>query len=456
MDPHVLADSDPKRAAEVALAGLGDDWQLAGVLVDAGSNLADVGLVQQGRDRISEALAEDPLSGGIAYMAGTAETRLAHTAAACPFDWVESWRCERKRGRALLAQAGRSESLDPELRAMAWINLADDLNKTGRTHEALGAYKAALDVDPGNPVASGWVAQLIFDAVEHGWQTERSLASAHHYARLAQADLARVADVCPAEVAGQFADMPTERALHHNLDVARKLKPQTLPAFVYSQNLGLSLQIEGLDQNTWDLMPVPSGSERSSIPAIAMLNILKADYLVARELVYRSFVAPDDAPEYFETNDGGWYGARFGMARLGLRAAVDCLDRVGAAVNESFGLNVDPRGVSFRNIWRRGDDLNPAVAAQYERGNLAVAGLADLALDLAADGWLAERQAHRNAATHRFLRANLKKVTEDTGSGIVDIRPDDLGQSSIEALRAAQSAIILFALAVCFKPPEAD
>lgn len=96
-------------------------------------------------------------------------------------------------------------------------------------------------------------------------------------------------------------------------------------------------------------------------PAIfRMLNLLKADYLVARRLAFNAERMLDEAPygqhhddpgRYIDTLDHALYGEPAGMLILAQRSALDTLDKIAVAVNDHLNLGDDPRKVNFRDFW---------------------------------------------------------------------------------------------------------
>ena len=94
------------------------------------------------------------------------------------------------------------------------------------------------------------------------------------------------------------------------------------------------------------------------------------------------------------------------MLTLALRSALDLLDRVAVGANHYFGFGCPAKKVDFLTLWReqrRPQPLRSAVRAEIEAGNWSVLALVELADDIKDGGWLADRRALRNVATHRYL-----------------------------------------------------
>ncbi len=129
------------------------------------------------------------------------------------------------------------------------------------------------------------------------------------------------------------------------------------------------------------------------MPAIfAMFNVMKADYLVARELLFQGFQDLDgggapasDSGLYFDTLDYALYGVTPSRLVLAQRAALDLLDKIAVALNEHLSVGLKAKKVNFLEFWRAKPNeptWRPALAEAIRGGNNALIALSEIAADL--------------------------------------------------------------------------
>lgn len=457
----VLA-TDPIAAIALANTHLGQESNAdcraacAGLLVDAGVAAHDPGATRTGLAAILKLAKADSIDGRWKYMLGTAYLALAaHDPTPRP-TWFEATHRHRLRARRHLWEAAVSD-LPAEMRATAWINLGNDLSNSGRWIEAYTAYHEALRADPENPIAAGWVAVMLRRQLRGKTGTPGNWEPlAHHWARISQRDLPRVARTADgAELI--FADLPTERADEVVLHPPAGLS--AYEAFVYRERLYLFMAVDGTDHpDCWDSIGTPTLIESVTAPVeptplIAMINTCKADYLLARRLTFEAAQTDrSDAHHYTNTLDYAGYGQRSAMTLLAMRAALDVLDRIAVAANQYFDIGLRPSDVHFRSVWREqvtGQPLRLHVLREIEARNWGVLGLIGLADDLQGLGWLQGRQHLRNLATHRFVVAHdmlvggWRECVE-----IEHMALPDLEDAALQSLRIARSGLLYFIGAV--------
>lgn len=311
---------------------------------------------------------------------------------------------------------------DARERGMRLCNLANTLDHSGRWVEAYDAYARALQADPHNGNAAGNAAVLIEKVIGAGWDFEGHLCSLYdHYLRLAQANRAGTVDVAGEGAARRFDAM--ELLGSDEPLAAPRDEDDPYEAWVSKHRLALVAALEGIGfseyAGRWDTITLRSVTETSDShdpPTIfAILNVLKADYLVARRLAFEADQLieetgcwaqhGEDPGVYTETLNYSVYGEVSSKLVLAHRAALDVLDKTAVAVNEHLQVGDDPRKVSFRRFWF--DDKKctklRSTLMQHEGLATAILSMAELAIDMAPGSLYGHAQDVRNAGTHRFV-----------------------------------------------------
>ncbi len=454
---QLLKRSDPARAVSVArdLLRTGNIpvTELAGILVDIGEDRNDSAMVTEGLNALQADHEQAPQSDK-RYLIGTAYQSVAKASSQVGAEWFEATKADRRTARAHLANAALHGTTEI-IRQMAWINLGNDLSHAGRVDEAYACFKRALP----NPVAAGWVAEALFIAAENRVGDPTTLLPlAHRYAKAAQAEPRMVEGIVGPEVVELFGTYPTHLA-SEVLPADRGLTAED--EFVLSHRLHLSTAIDGAHPRDWDYLylpglTVPMDAPHEPPPLIAMVNICKADLRLARKLLFSAqsedSVPSSDSRLYSDTLDNASYGERTAKVTMALRSGLDVLDRVAVAANQYFGFGQAVRKVTFQSVWRKrqpGGPLRDLIRAEIEAGNRGVLALVELADDIASEGWLSDRRALRNTATHRFL------ILHDFGIGthqeceeIEHVDFDSTFISAASAIGLARSGLIYLVNAV--------
>ncbi len=195
-------------------------------------------------------------------------------------------------------------------------------------------------------------------------------------------------------------------------------------------------------------------------PVFAMFNVLKSDFILARDLVWR--VINDSAwpttGRFADTLDYATYGADASALILAHRTALDLLDKVAVTANHHFQLGQQPDKVYFGKLWRQKPDkrtgmrpLAKTVDTTIRTGVSALYGLVELADDYDNEaGILRPQKDLRNAGTHRFVI--LHDLGNPAGSRqapeVEHHQREHFTQEVLRALRVARSAIQMLALAI--------
>ncbi len=426
-----------------------NDLKLAGRVIDQSAAERDLNAAQEALAVISSAHSDRSADGpGLSYMLGTAQSTVARLRpnAVSP-EWTDQTWELRLQARANLFAATRGS--DPDLATAAWTNLGHELSRTARLSESYECYARAYSAGKGHPVGAGWMAVTLSAFNDRTPDPDPGVvALAHHLALLAQQGEADVEEVALAGVSATFSRLPTERAADFQLEPVPA--PDSYEAFVRDNRLYLTPAVDGVPISRWDDADVtplyePGGSvEIGPPPVVGMVNILKADYLEARRLAYSAFTdRTEDAHLFMDTGDGARYGAESARYRLALRASLDCLDRVGSAINSFWSLGVLPHKVHFHALFREHGELRAPIRAEFDQENWGMVALVDLADDLhSRASWLSSYRDWRNVATHRFLRTVPGADVDDADGPLTDISFDELSVGALAVLGIARSALL--------------
>ncbi len=195
---------------------------------------------------------------------------------------------------------------------------------------------------------------------------------------------------------------------------------------------------------------VSSAGER--VPGIfGALNVLKAEFLVARRLAFQgqrmhaespARQHPDDPGLYTDTLDGSLYGEPPALLLLAHRSALDVLDKIAVTANEHFSSGLAPARVEYSRYWRdtRTGQLRPQLGSGGE-GLRCLLALAELAGDLSEDGMYPNARLLRNAGTHRLVHATTGEPTGPTQDTFSTVNMPELQTAAIEALQVVPGGI---------------
>lgn len=480
---------DTNAAAAVAEARKvpddGGNWSLlrASVLCDAGTAARDLEAVDEA-SRIFERLIEGKSEvSTLKYnLANTLESRARLDGTSAP-DWWLNTAILRRRARSLLGEAAKlTRCDDAALASQMLTNLGNGLDSAHRWVEAYECYQAALGLHPPNGVAAGCAARVL------GRVASRGLLGHEEHLLEVSARLAHRAKE-QREVVARFAGLDAVKAFEALPSEPGPLETVRLPGhasdyerFVAEQRLVLSPVLEGLghDARRWDDVHIASLTERvgdaddsGTPPALfAMFNVMKADYLVARELLFQGMQGIENRPlndtgRYMDTTDSAVYGTAPSRLVLAQRAALDLLDKIAVALNEGLSVGLKAKEVTFHGFWREKPNepaWRPALAAAIRRGNPALIALSEIAADLTdgaqegtGAGILLPAKRARHAGTHRFVvlhdmdssRTRSCKAIERYGL-------DEFRGTVLDTMRLARAALLHFLEAIAYAERARD
>src|SRR6185312_1409704 len=336
----------------------------ATVLCDAGAAVRDSAAVGEAVEIFSRLREQFPKNSGLAYNLANALDATARLDKTKRPDWYLATADVRRRGRAHLGQA--AEAMGRDDRAMSsqvMTNLGNSLDAAYRWIEAFDAYQRARELYPDNGVASGCAAEMLLRVSRDGVLRHRPhLADvAQRLAHHAKENRETVFKFAGPGAVKRFDRLPGKAGGVARADLGKR--PTEYERFVARHRLLLSPVVEGLghDKRRWDDAHIRGIRESASAggqvpPLFAMFNIMKGDYLVARELLFAGLSEgkgrPRDTGLYFDTLDFAVYGATPSRLVLAQRTALDLLDKIAVALNDYFSVTNKPKDVHFHTFWR--------------------------------------------------------------------------------------------------------
>lgn len=462
---QALVDSNSAKAIQEARAlpsnkpvgGIYFTGLKASILVDAGSHAKDKQAIGEGVGLFRKLLAKSPKEAGYHYNLGNGLMALADLESCAGHAWYLNTAEIRREARSHFQKAISSDRSVAFL-STVFANLGNALLRSHRWIEAYDAYTDALIHDSSNAVASTGAAKILLRCIARGVGDKRVLQSvAARHLKSANLHQQRLAVLAGLGANDQLASLLKIRL--------RSCKPPDLrdasdyEKFVARHRLALSPTIEGLDCSLkrWDSLRLHSIREPVAIgsgvpPLFAMLNVMKSDFLAARYLAFQALTSQfPESGLYADTLDYALYGIVPSLLSLAQRACIDMLDKIAVATTEYFGIPGNAKVVYFWSRWfdnpQRGQPLawHPSLLPGIEKGNGAIIALAEIAFDLADEGFLYRKKAFRHSSTHRFT------VLHDIGCSpsrdcihIEHAKIAEFKDHLIESLQLARAAIVYF------------
>ena len=468
---NALLDSDPAEAVRQAQQIDLDSSERLNLMNLRAAILVDGGALTHQRNAIEEGLGLFRDLHGV-FASADITYNLANALVAVtgnpPRD--SSWLDHQERTREQRAEARRcywtvgDSDANPSLRTQAWTNLANQFTNSYRLGEAHDARLAALEIDPENGVAASSAARDLLWLFEQGGCSDLTRVEAIMLAKVAQRNEDRVGQYAGAHAAKQIAEFANE------LGDPPPRSPHADPfvRWVERERLTLAPVVELVDpalgKLDWLMLPGiferELGAGATPPPVFAMFNVLKADFILARDLAWKAVDASawPTTGRFADTLDYATYGPDASALVLAHRTALDLLDKVAVTANHYFQTGKDPSKVYFGKLWRRTPDkttglcpLVEPVETAIRAGASALYGLVELADDYEdVDGILRPQKNLRNAGTHRFV------VLHDLGDParsrhapeVEHHRREQFTQEALRALRVARSSIQMLALAI--------
>lgn len=457
-----LIDTDPDLAIEKANALCADDFDLlilkASVYVDAGSTIKDAESIEKGVDIFRRLCEAFPDSQDLKYNLGNA---LHAKANVVKFEtwlkWLEDTHVYRIEARSLFYSVVASKAASNEIKSQAYTNLANIHKDSMRWLEAYEYYRCALNEIPGNGTASmGALKTLIYaDGQELGDPESLYIEIRNHAANiLANKNI--------------IAKYSGTTALNHILSELEKYdieprekapldKIDSYVSFIMENNLALSPTVDAnlQDAGLWDDLYIESVCSKIEdgpyVPAVfSMFNVIKADYSLARSILYQGLNdILDDNGRFAETDDYAIYGVNQSALLLAQRCSMDILDKLAVATLSYLEIG-GARNTDFKKAWFSGSKqekkLHTKIREEIEKGNSALTALVEISYDLTeAAGYLKPKSEMRNSSTHRFsiLHDTSTKI-ENENSCIERFEIGNFEHDALMTLKLVRSAIVHF------------
>jgi tetratricopeptide (TPR) repeat protein len=471
---NILLNSNPAEAIKQARAiNLNaPELERLNLMILRASTLVDGGALTQQQDAIEEGLtlfreihSRVPTS-DITYNLANGLIAAAGTPPRSP-GWVdhqEHTSAGRAEARRCFWKVAQDQDANPTLRTQAWTNLANQFSSSFRLGEAHDAWRAALEIDPENGVAASCAAHNLLWLYAQGGCSDITRIEAVMLAKIAHRHPDRVIQYAGTQAAEEIATFSSE------LEDPPPRSPHTDPfiSWVERERLTLAPAVELVDPTLgkldWLMLPGilerESGATGMPPPVFAMFNMLKSDFILARDLAWRAInenVWPTTG-RFGDTLDYATYGPDASALILAHRTALDLLDKIAVTANHYFEFGQRPDKVNFGKLWRGNPDKVTGVRPLAEKlekvirgGVSALYGLVELAEDYDnSAGILRSQKDLRNAGTHRFV------VLHDLGDPahsrqapeIEHHRREQFTQEVLRALRVSRSAIQMLALSI--------
>lgn len=452
-----------------------------GFLIDIGTDLNQLNLVEEGIDRvelaISQAGYDTPnmfynLANGYSALSNL-DRRLKGKDYRLDPDSTPLSQAKYYYRKALK----KIDHLNRDFRAQLWVNYGNCLSGLGRAVEAISAYDQALRLFPDHPMAKGNLAVeldhfaqiaehpiFLLDAHDmleqvlsdeklekcSGVEARRSFE--HTRQRIAD-DISRLGIACSAREEEMAPAFPSEYerdyvefCVHHGLFL----------------NLCLSCCRCGKyarDSVTFSL--ITDTDDKTSFTRLSrVINEVKERYAFARLLLFQALhpfldtVSVDSLTTYVDNLDYAVYGIRIASVKLAFESAYNILDKIAHFINDYLELGVKVRTkLTFTTngwIWRenKSDFLRPELLGLM---NYHLFGLYDLARDLDVDfrqpeqdGYWGQLRRTRNSLTHEYLIPHVEGMhwAVEADDAALHLFYTDLVERTIALLQIVRAAVI--------------
>jgi len=437
-------------------------------LIDIGSALGDMAIVQRGIDSIQQLLSpiDDHTRLRFSYNLGNGYSAL-HNISRCQstycFDPDHTPLIQAKRFyRETLQGQGR---LDASLRAQVHINYGNCLSGLGRSLEAISEYDTALSYAPDHPMAWGNLgielnhfafiagdlavfqdAHAALGRALAGSQLEQTGHSlARPYFENPRQEMESLLNKMKGRSTPGMDKMPVISTPYHQayadhcakhflfLNFSLKIRPSP---HSFEDTVGFSL-ITGIQDNV-------------TFPRLArVVNDIKEKYATARWLLFLAkkppldFLQIDELTRYVDNLDYAVYGIQPGMLKTAFESAYNVLDKIAVFLNDYLNLGMKEHQVHFTKVWRKSGTTRIRENMR-DLGSCHLFGLYDISRDLDRGGYLEYLRTTRNLSTHCYLVPHSEGFSwrEDADGAEYHMEYRDLFDRVTELLRLVRSAVI--------------
>jgi len=374
------------------------------------------------------------------------------------------------------------EHADPELRSKSATNFGNALGETGRWIEALDFFKKARHIWSRNGVAALQEMKCLMGFHNAAYDDTARFSTYSDLGRLRQrlVELSNIVEDTYTEIGRIAGEKAVEQARHavsqiKPLDTERKhIGGDSFVEFIELNNLALCLfcsssQCESGKVDTVTFQRITDGDCKStSVPEIfAMLNVMKADFALARQLFYEAQF--NDSAKIFretvksgDTLDYSIYSVQVSAMCCAQKISYDILDKIAVAISGHLKIR-KAKQATFNGFWYRRDKcgnkvgLNKKIEDEIKAGNRGLLALYDLHRDTTKDvtekvGFLSALKDFRNSSTHRFTVLHDEHIRIERSSGkLVDHEHVTQFEAlSLSSIKLARAALFYFCDAINF------
>lgn len=455
-----LIDDDPVQAITKALKLSGNvkvELLKAAVLVDAGAMVKNHDAITKGVEIFRNAVANYQDSSELKYNLANGLYDLALSTMYKDFDWYRETEDYRLEARQYFYVAANDNKASLHLRSQSCTNLGTILWSSYRWVEAYDFYTLALNENPKNGVASSGALKMLKYALQQELgDSELLIEEIEYLASHVKENFETIYSY-----SGGYGVDGIENEIK-GIHCRDKKKPaneyEEYERFVVSNNLTLSPTIHSHEHDSkyWDNINISSVSvsinSDSSVPEIfAMINILKSDYILARQLLFDASTRYfNETGNYNDTLNYACYGVNESALTLAQRSALDILDKVAVATLSYLGVGGAKR-TSFKDAWfKKGRDVKEefksVILQEIENGNVALLALTEVSKDLSNEkGFLSKKQASRNSSTHRFtVLHDIGGILTSPSGCLEHFNYREFLKESLHTLKLARSSVIYF------------
>ncbi|WP_339673979.1 LA2681 family HEPN domain-containing protein [Dasania marina] len=459
-----LIDDDPDKAISEALQLSGNinlELLKAAILVDAGAMVKSYDAVLKGVEIFRAAVNNYQDNSELKYNLANGLHALALSTTYKDFSWYKDTETSRLEARQNFYMAANDSKASSDIRSQSFTNLGNLLWSSYRWVEAYDYYTLALTENPLNGVASSGALKMLKHASHQELGDYELLVQEIEYlATHAKENLETIFSYAGGYGVKGIVDEIKD------IRTGERKKPanecEEYESFVVSNNLTLSPTIHSHEHASkyWDNVNISSVgvdvSGNSSVPEIfAMINIIKSDYILARQLFFnatnRLF---NETGNYNDTLNYACYGVNESALALAQRSALDILDKVAVATLSYLGIS-GAKGTSFKQAWfkkpkkgkvEKEEEVKPEIFQEVENGNAALLALTEVSKDLSNKmGFLSNKQTSRNSSTHRFTILHDFGAVPTSPSGCLEHFDYEMFlRESLYTLKLARSSVLYF------------
>ena len=347
----------------------------------------------------------------------------------------------------------------------AYVNIANTLDSTGRSIEAIEFYDKALSINPnyGMGISNKGIAikyyarlmndksfmyvmkgyKLIEDGIKKGVDEYSKVIFSKYMKEIEeQFDIINSEDKCEDELEYVYED-------------SNDRKEDIYKQFCFENDLYLNLygrcikckysahdDIEIRKMITSVDIPI---QESSYIKLSSFLNEIKQNFVTARFLLFEGHfedrqldyvdqnVAIVNTLNYVENN------VHIQLLKFAFKNMYDILDKIAIFINEYLQMGKNERHIDFNNVWyENGDKSKQKIHKRIiETKNFDINALFNISLDLSNDIEYKELREIRHTLTHRYL--NIYWMGEDS---IENMSKEYLLESTIKITKVVKNSII--------------